>query len=377
MTLKAIAIAPDFAESEVATFVYTLRQNKASYELRKGWNWISHNQSATIAATDVVGTGESYVMGDYSQVSELEAGQSYRAYSSATRNVTLTGLAWNASQNSVMLESGWNWIGFPMNQVMTPEEALAFAEAEEGDMLVGQHGFVEYRDGQWTGSLQTLVPGRGYRYWSVGSKSFHLNNTIVSDAYLIDTNPHTYWSSNWWAGSDMMPVTVRVVTADGDTAEGAYEVGAFAEDGQCRGTSSWKDGLALLNVSGSSGDVLHFEAHDKATGKVYEIKETLSFTDNMVGNRNAPTVLTLGNEKVILSGDANQDGLVNVTDIVATVNFIMNKPSTDFNFDAADVNKDSEVNVTDIVGMVNIIMKGGTQSVREAMSVLRRNGFIF
>ena len=76
-------------------------------------------------------------------------------------------------------------------------------------------------------------------------------------------------------------------------------------------------------------------------------------------------------------GDANSDRQVNVTDIVATVNFIMNKPSTDFNFDAADVNKDSEVNVTDIVGMVNIIMKGGTQSVREAMSVLRRNGFIF
>jgi len=378
MTLKAIAIAPDFAESEVATFVYTLRQNRASYELRKGWNWISHNQSATIAATDVVGTGESYVMGDYSQVSELEAGQSYRAYSSATRNVTLTGLAWNASQNSVMLESGWNWIGFPMNQVMTPEEALAFAEAEEGDMLVGQHGFVEYRDGQWTGSLQTLVPGRGYRYWSVGSKSFHLNNTIVSDAYLIDTNPHTYWSSNWWAGSDMMPVTVRVVTADGDTAEGAYEVGAFTEDGQCRGTSSWKDGLALLNVSGSSGDVLHFEAHDKATGKVYEIKETLSFTDNMVGNRNAPTVLTLGNEKVILSGDANQDGLVNVTDIVATVNYIMENPSGTFNFAAADVNKDGLINVTDIVQMVNIIMTSGSRmDQQEVMAILKRCGFIF
>ena len=76
-------------------------------------------------------------------------------------------------------------------------------------------------------------------------------------------------------------------------------------------------------------------------------------------------------------GDANNDRQVNVTDIVATVNYIMNKPSTDFNFDAADVNQDGDVNVTDIVGMVNIIMKGGTQNIREAMSVLRRNGFIF
>ena len=75
-------------------------------------------------------------------------------------------------------------------------------------------------------------------------------------------------------------------------------------------------------------------------------------------------------------GDANGDEQVNVTDIVATVNYIMNKPSDDFNKYAADVNGDGEVNVTDIVGMVNIIMKSGTQSVREAISVRRRNGFI-
>ena len=40
------------------------------------------------------------------------------------------------------------------------------------------------------------------------------------------------------------------------------------------------------------------------------------------------------------------------------MNYIMNKPSTDFDFDAADVNEDGLVNVTDIVATVNIIMKG-------------------
>ena len=62
--------------------------------------------------------------------------------------------------------------------------------------------------------------------------------------------------------------------------------------------------------------------------------------------------------KDIIPGDANKDKQVNVTDIVAMVNYIMNKPSTDFDFDAADVNEDGEVNVTDIVATVNIIMKG-------------------
>lgn len=55
-------------------------------------------------------------------------------------------------------------------------------------------------------------------------------------------------------------------------------------------------------------------------------------------------------------GDANNDGTVNVTDIVETVNYIMGNPSERFVFPAADVNDDGEVNVTDIVQEVGIIM---------------------
>jgi hypothetical protein len=59
-----------------------------------------------------------------------------------------------------------------------------------------------------------------------------------------------------------------------------------------------------------------------------------------------------------IPGDVNGDGLVNVTDIVSTVNYIMEKPADSFNKDAADLNGDGVVNVTDIVMMVSIIMSG-------------------
>ena len=62
-----------------------------------------------------------------------------------------------------------------------------------------------------------------------------------------------------------------------------------------------------------------------------------------------------------IPGDANGDGLVNVTDIVATVNFIMEKPSDNFNKEAADLNGDGVVNVTDIVMMVKIIMEAAAR----------------
>ena len=80
----------------------------------------------------------------------------------------------------------------------------------------------------------------------------------------------------------------------------------------------------------------------------------------------------------IIMGDVNGDGVVNVTDIVATVNYIMEKPADGFNKDAADLNGDGEINVTDIVKMVTIIMSGGSrQDLQEVMSILKSHGFIF
>ena len=67
----------------------------------------------------------------------------------------------------------------------------------------------------------------------------------------------------------------------------------------------------------------------------------------------------------IIPGDVNGDGLVNVTDIVATVNYIMEKPSDNFNKEAADLNDDGVVNVTDIVKMVSIIMDASAREMAE------------
>ena len=79
-----------------------------------------------------------------------------------------------------------------------------------------------------------------------------------------------------------------------------------------------------------------------------------------------------------IPGDVNGDGLVNVTDIVATVNYIMEKPSDGFNKEAADLSGDGDINVTDIVKMVSIIMSGNGGSSRRASAtsshlVINRN----
>ena len=67
-------------------------------------------------------------------------------------------------------------------------------------------------------------------------------------------------------------------------------------------------------------------------------------------------VLTILQKKVELPGDANNDGVVNVFDVTAMVNYILGSPSDNFVFDAADVNGDGIVNVFDVTKVVNIIL---------------------
>lgn len=64
-------------------------------------------------------------------------------------------------------------------------------------------------------------------------------------------------------------------------------------------------------------------------------------------------------------GDANGDGKVNVTDIMAVANCILRLPMEVFNERSADVNGDGYVNVTDIMGIANIILGVDTNSSRE------------
>jgi len=79
----------------------------------------------------------------------------------------------------------------------------------------------------------------------------------------------------------------------------------------------------------------------------------------------------------VLRGDANSDGLVNVTDIVEIVNSILGHPSDKFDPIAADVNNDGVINVTDIVSVVNIILSSNARELTNraaATNNLKLNG---
>ena len=80
---------------------------------------------------------------------------------------------------------------------------------------------------------------------------------------------------------------------------------------------------------------------------------------------------------IYIVGDANGDGVVDVADVVAIVNNILEKPAENFNEAAADVNGDNVVDAADVVLVVNIILDKGEVDASRVRAVLKDNGFIF
>lgn len=64
-------------------------------------------------------------------------------------------------------------------------------------------------------------------------------------------------------------------------------------------------------------------------------------------------------------GDANNDGIVNVSDIVIIINYIFEQDPDPFCFINADMNGDGVINVSDVVGVINIFMGKETACITD------------
>ena len=73
--------------------------------------------------------------------------------------------------------------------------------------------------------------------------------------------------------------------------------------------------------------------------------------------------ITVVDGSYVKMGDVNDDGLVDVSDAVLTINHILQKPADPFVLEAADLNGDEEVDVFDVMKMVNMILSANKRNV--------------
>ena len=146
------------------------------------------------------------------------------------------------------------------------------------------------------------------------------------------------------------------------TSENTYQILLYNIE---RATFAGTDG-ALFN--------LVVDVDENVVVDDYEIQVKNVVASDVDGNETAlPDINGVLHVAQFLIGDANNDGKINVTDIMAVASYILKYDVPGFIVAAADVNGDGKINVTDIMGIANIILQPNNANNAPMLQMELRN----
>ena len=280
-------------------------------ELAEGWNWISHNQQEPLpvsalkpAGSRMVGQVEELIedtrLGWMGDLEELQPTQMYKLQMDQPLTVQLSGRLFNAGFRSIPLYEGWNWMGYPVANTMTPTEALSKLEAEEGDMLIGQDGMATYNDGQWQGTLMAMNPGQGYMYRSASDKNLFLNATAqassrrnVARRSMSDVQYPDGWTVDKRKYPNVMGMIGQLWNGSMQEDVSGWVLAAFCGD-ECRGIGQTVGDVLMMNVYGNGGEQIGFRVMNMETGEVLGVSSQEAFRPEVLGTMAQPYELHIG-----------------------------------------------------------------------------------
>lgn len=310
MTLKAMAVGEKGDESNIATYIYTIRQTDLQIPLEKGWNWISHNRYADLTSEELqqdyvervlTQTCEIYrdpKIGFTGNINDVSANDGIKVNMSAQSSLKLDGDMFNPYLEPVSLKAGWNWIGYPLSVGLTVDNALVGMKSEVGDFVVNiNDGFSQYDGEKWIGTLNEMAPGKGYLMKSASDKEFIYNTLSVhsSKALMAKAGEQIElpWSVDVRKYPNVMCVTAELYANELKSDDGKYVVAAFV-DGECRGIGKAIGDKVFLMVHGGDKADVDFFAFDTESGSVYDIEEKAEFTADIIGSVALPQIFHLG-----------------------------------------------------------------------------------
>lgn len=284
-----------------------------SIPINKGWTWMSVNVKKPLdssLATVLNPLGDKAVsikskMGhsDYTkeqgwvgQLTEIVPGNMYKLQTTDALTLPVTGLALPADSTPIVIEPGWNWIGYTPQASTSVANALANMNPQDGDIVKSQYAFAIFDDYQWEGTLKAMHPGEGYVIKSSASvtRQFHYPNVLLNNMQQRTRSLNVE--------SGQRPVVMRyadnmnmiAVVKDGDIVLENAQIIAYV-DGEERGFSetSLKDGKHFVTIQGEgSGDVLRFVV--KIGEELFSIADPLYFSANsLCGSMSDPYVLQI------------------------------------------------------------------------------------
>ncbi len=148
--------------------------------LESGWTWCSFNVSCSI--DDLKAALVNALPGTAMQIKSktetltyngsrwrgvmntIDVAQMYRIKTTAAIEITLPGEPVVPAEHPITINTGANWIAYPLTTSMSVADAFA-GFATRGDQIKSKSASSTYTN-RWRGDVQTLEPGQGYVYKS-------------------------------------------------------------------------------------------------------------------------------------------------------------------------------------------------------------------
>lgn len=316
--VKGSAIKPEILKAE-NVLEYT-------YDLAKGWTWISthldYNPTKTLKVNDLLSPLKLSTDGDlirsidavdsYSKTDGwlgtltgkggVTSGRGYKIFLNNAEQLKYSGALLKGDQVKIDLVKGWNWIGYIGLKKMTINQALSgFTQVKDGDVIKSQFALAIYSvNTGWIGDLTYLSPGEGYMIkvgqdggfnypnLSYANSGKNLENNSDSKETRIDAS-YKYPNS--------MNAIVDVV---GDDQSMANKLRAYAGK-ELRGEATpvynpvTKKQTYFMTIYGAKmTENIRFEFLESNKDKIFTVNETYNFNaDGILGSANKPELLTL------------------------------------------------------------------------------------
>ena len=287
-------------------------ENKIEQDLslgRTGWKWFSMYVSPTDKTLTSIFTdaaGKIDIVKDHDEssmykndgwagsLSTLGLTTMYKLRASEAYEETAIGTPADPSLNDITIEPEvWTWIGYPVSATNSVTAAFADADPQDGDIVKNQSSFATYDNGGWAGSLTTMIPGEGYKYYSAATsqKTFNFQAPANNGSKRIAARPQT--NVLWLTCEDNMSVIADVVM-NGEPVENAT-ISVYAGDELCGYSAPDSEkGLHFLTVGSADSGSRKLRFIVETEDEAYVFDGLFDFrADAVIGTVKNPFILNL------------------------------------------------------------------------------------
>ena len=249
-------------------------------------------------------------------------------------------------------DSGLEWSDWSTPTAFSTGESVYSANllsnpgAENGieDWIIREGIFESLLSGDCAG----INPNSGDRYFSVGGLCTESEYAEVYQSIYIGDNADCIDSGGLgvlysgylsdWNGNDHPEFKLEFDNGFGNIISESPILDSYS--------TSWEQLSNQMTIPNNTR-VINFVM----MGTRYNGTDNDSYFDDM-------ELRLLNNCDNVLFGDLNDDGIINVIDIIRMVNIVLGEAATDYEMQVGDLNGDGIINVIDIIQVVNIILAG-------------------